>query len=118
MGQGVWSRITGSVPAGEKAEPDVNMHFAVINLSSHEDGKRSVETLKSGSGVIINGESLDKSAYQRVVDFMDGAAHVLSGQSIFLSDTVQAYVPASMEIIDEVGSFYGNLTTGKKRFDG
>jgi FtsZ-interacting cell division protein YlmF len=110
--------MTGSVSANEVPQTTENIRFAVFVLSSYEDGKRAAETMQTGSGMVINGENLDNPTYQRVVDFLDGAAHVLAGQSIFLSDTVQAYIPTNMEIIDEVGSYYGNLSTGKKRFDG
>jgi FtsZ-interacting cell division protein YlmF len=110
--------MTGSFSADEAPEPIENIRFVVFALSSYEDGKRSAEAMRAGSGVVINGENLDSATYQRVVDFLDGAAHVLGGMSRFVSDTVQIYVPATMEFVDEVGSYYGNLTSGKKRFDG
>ena len=83
--------------------------------SSHEDALKSADAMRSGSGVVINGEYLDEVGYRRVTDFLDGAAYVLGGTGRRVSDNVQVYVPAAMEIVDETVSYYGNLNTGKKR---
>lgn len=130
MEQGIWSKLVGKQSsagqsaAGEEGSGDSlknknneNYRFAVYMPTSHEDAMRSAETMKNGSGVVINGERLDSAGYQRVLDFLDGAAYVLGGKSRRVSDTVQVYVPASMEIEDDTPSYYGNLSTGKKRTD-
>ena len=67
--------------------------------------------------MVVNGESLDEMTFQRVLDFLDGAAHVLGVASRSVSGNVQVYAPPGMELVDEIGSYYGNLTPGKKRFD-
>lgn len=118
MGQGLWAKMKGSdtaEPSGERHEP---IRFAVFVLSSFEEGKLAAESMKSGCGVLINGEKLDEPTLRRVVDFLDGAAHVLGAFSRLVSEHVQLYVPAGIDIVDEVGSYYGNLTVGKRRFDG
>ena len=124
MGQGLWSKITGAFSTGpgdddggerRKNKEGNTVRFAVFMPSSQEDARQSVDALKSGSGVVINGESLDSAGYQRVMDFMDGAAYVLGGTGRPVSETVQVYGPSSMEIVDETVSYYGNLSTGKKR---
>lgn len=118
MGQGVWAKMTGAGSEEETREANDNFRFAVFVLSSPEDAKTAAAAMKTGSGVVINGENLDSLSYQRVVDFLDGASYMFGGESRCVSDCVQIYVPPQMEIVDEIGSFYGNLTTGKKRFDG
>jgi len=124
MGQGLWSKITGAFSTGQgddgagerrKNKEGNTVRLAVFMPSSQEDARQSVDALKSGSGVVINGESLDNGGYQRVMDFMDGAAYVLGGTGRPVSETVQVYGPSSMEIVDETVSYYGNLGTGKKR---
>ena len=124
MGQGIWSKMTGAFSSGQGEDDGADrrknkegnpVRFAVFMPSSQEDARQSVDALKSGSGVVINGESLDSAGYQRVMDFMDGAAYVLGGTGRPVSETVQVYGPSSMEIVDETVSYYGNLSTGKKR---
>ena len=56
-------------------------------------------------------------ATPKALDFLDGAAHVLGIVSRNVSGNVQIYAPAGMDVLDETGSYYGNLTPGKKRFD-
>ena len=127
MGQGIWSKMTGAFSSGQGEDDGADrrknkegnpVRFAVFMPSSQEDARQSVDALKSGSGVVINGESLDNAGYQRVMDFMDGAAYVLGGIGRPVSETVQVYAPSTMEIVDETVSYYGNLSTGKKRSDG
>ena len=130
MGQGLWSKMSGAISSGEQEEgaavdaaerkqgkPGENFRFAVYILSALEDGKRAADALKSGNGVVVNGENLDELTYQRALDFLDGAAHVLGIVSRNVSGNVQIYAPAGMDVLDETGSYYGNLTPGKKRFD-
>ncbi len=130
MEQGIWDRMTAMFTAGEqsvqggegsgdrrKSKTVENLRFTVFMPASHEEARQSADAMKNGSGVVINGEYLDSAGYQRVTDFLDGAAYVLGGMGRRVSDTVQVYVPASMEIVDETVSFYGNLNTGKKRTD-
>lgn len=127
MGQGIWSKMTGAFSSGQGEDDGADrrknkegspVRFAVFMPSSQEDARQSVDALKSGSGVVINGEKLDNAGYQRVMDFMDGAAYVLGGTGRPVSETVQVYGPSTMEIVDETVSYYGNLSTGKKRSDG
>lgn len=118
MGQGIWAKMTSAGSEVEAQEAVDNFRFAVFVLSSPEDGKTAAIAMKTGSGVVINGENLDSVSYQRVVDFLDGAIYILGGESRCVSGCVQVYVPPKMEIVDEVGSYYGNLTAGKKRLDG
>jgi FtsZ-interacting cell division protein YlmF len=130
MGQGLWSKVSGAFSNGEAATSEAeesaerkhgktsdNFRFAVYVLSSVDDGKRAADAMKSGNGVVINGEGLDELTYQRALDFLDGAAHVLGVSSRSVSGNVQVYSPPGMDVVDEIGSYYGNLTPGKKRFD-
>lgn len=130
MGQGLWSKVSGALSnsdaaadeAAESTERKKNktgdtFRFAVYVLTSLDDAKRAADSLNSGNGVVVNGESLDEMTFQRVLDFLDGAAHVLGVSSRSVSGNVQVYAPAGMEMVDEIGSYYGNLTPGKKRFD-
>jgi cell division inhibitor SepF len=130
MGQGLWSKFTALFSSaanaarddegsGDSRRPkaDEKVRFAVYMPSSHEEALRPAEAMKSGSGVVINGEYLDGAGYQRLMDFLDGAAYVLGGSGRRVSDTVQVYVPATMSIVDEGTSFYGKLTSGKTRSD-
>lgn len=129
MGQGLWSKVSGALSNGDAAADEAaeverkknktgdNFRFAVYVLTSLDDGKRAADALKSGNGVVINGESLDEMTFQRVLDFLDGAAHVLGVESRSVSGNVQVYAPPGMEVVDEISSYYGNLTPGKKRFD-
>ena len=130
MGQGIWAKVSGLFSIGEqpaageeessdrrKSKTADNLRFAVFMPASHEEALQSADALKNGSSVVINGEYLDSAGYQRVTDFLDGAAYVLGGTGRRISDTVQVYVTDSMEIVDETASFYGNLSTGKKRTD-
>ena len=129
MGQGLWSKVSGALSNGDasndeateidrkKNKTEEHFRFVVNALTSLDDGKRAVDALKSGSGVVVNGESLDEMTFQRVLDFLDGAAHVLGVVSRSVSGNVQVYAPPGMDVIDETGSYYGNLTSGKKRFD-
>jgi FtsZ-interacting cell division protein YlmF len=95
-----------------------NLRFAVYMPASYEDAARSADVMKNGSGVVINGENMDNAVYQRVIDFLDGAAYVLGGAGRRVSDTVQVYVPATVDVVDEtVSNYYGNLSAGKKRSD-
>ena len=128
MGQGFWSKVTGKFSAvddsvredegngaARKNKPEERVRFAVYMPSSREDVIRSADAMRNGSGVVINGEYLDGAGYQRVLDFLDGAAYVLGGSGRRVSDSVQVYVPASMAIIDEGTAYYGKLTSGKTR---
>ena len=124
MGQGIWSKMTGAFSSGQGEDDGADrrknkegnpVRFAVFMPSSQEDARQSVDALKSGRGVVINGEKLDNAGYQRVMDFMDGAAYVRGGTGRPVSETVQVYGPSTMEIVDETVSYYGNLSTGKKR---
>ena len=130
MGQGIWSKMSGALSGGETdagaaleaserkpGKASDNFRFAVYILSSLEDGKRAADSLKSGNGVVVNGENLDELTFQRALDFLDGAAHVLGIVSRNVSGNVQIYAPPGMDVLDETGSYYGNLTPGKKRFD-
>lgn len=129
MGQGFWTKITGAFAAGgQSAAGDEgeerrqgrqgnNPNFVIFMPSSHDDVMKSADAMRSGSGVVINGEYLDEVGYRRVTDFLDGAAYVLGGTGRRVSDNVQVYVPALMEIVDETVSYYGNLNSGKKRSD-
>ena len=129
MGQGLWSKVSGALSNGDAAEEttesaerkkikaEENFRFAVYALTSLDDGKRAADALRNGNGVVVNGESLDEMTFQRVLDFLDGAAHVLGVASRSVSGNVQVYAPPGMELVDEIGSYYGNLTPGKKRFD-
>lgn len=130
MVQGIWSKMGGMFSAGEpstqgedvssdrrKSNTADTLRFSVYMPASHEEGMRCADAMKSGSCVVINGESLDSGSYQRLTDFMDGAAYVLGGKGRRVSDTVQVYVTAPVEIVEEAASFYGNLSMGKKRTD-
>lgn len=129
MGQGLWSKVSGALSNGDAADEttesaerkkikaEENFRFAVYALTSLDDGKRAADALRNGNGVVVNGESLDEMTFQRVLDFLDGAAHVLGVASRSVSGNVQVYAPPGMELVDEIGSYYGNLTPGKKRFD-
>ena len=131
MGQGFWTKMTQrfSSEEGEETEEAAgndrrrgkeyeNARFAVYMPSSFEEALRPAEAMKNGSGVVINGERLDAVTYQRILDFLDGAAYVLGGSGRRVSDNVQVYAPSSMEIVDESVSYYGGLTTGKMRTNG
>ena len=85
MGQGLWSKMSGAISSGEQEEgaavdaaerkqgkPGENFRFAVYILSALEDGKRAADALKSGNGVVVNGENLDELTFQRALDFLDG----------------------------------------------
>ena len=129
MGQGLWSKVSGALSNGDAADEttesaerkkikaEENFRFAVYAMTSLDDGKRAADALRNGNGVVVNGESLDEMTFQRVLDFLDGAAHVLGVASRSVSGNVQVYAPPGMELVDEIGSYYGNLTPGKKRFD-
>lgn len=130
MGQGLWSKVSGAFSNSEAATSEAeesaerkhskasgNFRFAVYVLSSVDDSKRAADAMKSGNGVVINGEGLDEITYQRALDFLDGAAHVLGVSSRSVSGNVQVYAPPGTDVVDEIGSYYGNLTPGKKRFD-
>ena len=129
MGQGLWTKITGVFSAGSQSaagddgeerrqvRQGNNPNFVIFMPSSREDAMKSADAMRSGSGVVINGEYLDEVGYRRVTDFLDGAAYVLGGTGRRVSDNVQVYVPALMEIVDETVSYYGNLNPGKKRSD-
>ena len=129
MGQGLWSKVSGALSNGDAADEttesaerkkikaEENFRFAVYALTSLDDGKRAADALRNGNGVVVNGESLDEMTFQRELDFLDGAAHVLGVASRSVSGNVQVYAPPGMELVDEIGSYYGNLTPGKKRFD-
>ena len=126
MGQGIWTKITGAFSAGgqsaagddgeerRQVRQGNNANFVIFMPSSHEDALKSADAMRSGSGVVINGEYLDEVGYRRVTDFLDGAAYVLGGTGRRVSDNVQVYVPELMEIVDETVSYYGNLNPGKK----
>ncbi len=126
MGQGIWTKITGVFSAGgqsaagddgeerRQVRQGNNANFVIFMPSSHEDALKSADAMRSGSGVVINGEYLDEVGYRRVTDFLDGAAYVLGGTGRRVSDNVQVYVPELMEIVDETVSYYGNLNPGKK----
>ena len=131
MGQGIWYKMThvfSSQDQEEEAEETTNDHrrgkepgnvrFAVYMPSTFEEALRPAEAMKGGNGVVINGEQLDEGNYQRVLDFLDGAAYVLGGSGRRVSETVQVYVPSAMEIVDESISYYGGLTSGKTRNNG
>jgi FtsZ-interacting cell division protein YlmF len=126
--QGIWSKMTGMFTSGgqpcqsdggvsdrRKNNTADNYRFAIFLPSSREEAMLSADAMKSGSSVVINGEYLDSAGYQRVTDFLDGAAYVLGGMGQRVSETVQVYVPSSMEIVDDTLSYYGNLNSGKKR---
>jgi len=128
MGQGIWYKMTHlfSSTEAEETEEDVshdrrrgkepgNVRFAVYIPASFEEALRPAEAMKNGNGVVINGEHLDGVNYQRVLDFLDGAAYVLGGSGRRVSDNVQVYVPSTMEVVDESISYYGSLTPGKMR---
>ena len=129
MGQGILAKITGAFSAGgqsaakeegeetRQGRQGNNPSFVIFMPSSHDDVMKSADAMRSGSGVVINGEYLDEVGYRRVTDFLDGAAYVLGGAGRRVSDNVQVYVPALMEIVDETVSYYGNLNSGKKRSD-
>ena len=129
MGQGLWSKVSGALANGDAATDEAaeverkknktgdKFRFAVYVLTSLDDGKRAADALNSGNGVVVNGESLDEMTFQRVLEFLDGAAHVLGVSSRSVSGNVQVYAPPGMDMIDEMNSYYGNLTPGKKRFD-
>jgi len=130
MGKGIWSKMNSMFSTGDqsgkgdesgdryKGDPSAaSLRFAVYMPGSYDEAARSADAMKNGSGVVINGESLDSAAYQRVLDFLDGASYVLGGTGRRVSDTVQVYVPTSIEIVDDSVSFYGNLNTGKRRTD-
>ena len=124
MGQGIWSKMTGMFSNSgqsmrgedetENKKTGENQRFSVFMPSSHEDALRSADAMRSGSGIVINGEFLDREGYQRVTDFLDGAAYVLGGTGRRVSDSVQVYAPASMEIVDETAFYYRNMSVGKK----
>ena len=130
MGQGILTKLTGVFSGGgQSSERDADeerrsgrsgdsIQFAIFMPSSQEDALKSADAMKNGNGVVINGEYLDEVGYRRVTDFLDGAAYVLGGSGRRVSDNVQIYVPAFLEIVDETVSYYGNLNTGKKRSDG
>lgn len=128
MGRGLWSKMSSTFSGSETEAEAVaaerqsgktnnNFRFAVYNLSSPEDSKRAADAMKIGNGVVVNGENLDEIAFQRALDFLDGAAHVLGVVSRNVSGNVQVYTPAGMDVTDDAGSYYGNLTSGKKRLD-
>ena len=131
MGQGIWYKMTHLFSSQEQEEAEEetandrrrgkeagNVRFAVYMPSTFEEALRPAEAMKGGNGVVINGEQLDAGSYQRVLDFLDGAAFVLGGSGRRVSETVQVYVPSAMEIVDESVSYYGSLTSGKMRTNG
>lgn len=115
---GLWSKSKDTALSMDGQEQQDPVRFAVFVLSSFEEGKQAAESLKLGYGVLINGEKMDESTLRRVVDFLDGAAFVMGAASRLVSEHVQLYVPAGVDIVDEVSSYYGNLSVGKRRLDG
>lgn len=128
---GVWNKMTGMFSSSADEEQEertqdeprrglgpASARFAVYMPASFEEALRPAEAMRSGSGVVINGEHLNEETYRRVLDFLDGAAFVLGGSGRRVSETVQVYAPATMEIVDESVSYYGGLTAGKTRSHG
>ena len=91
------------------------MKLVVYIPASPEEASKAADAVKAGTCVVLNGEYLDDTARRRVFDFLDGAIYVLDGNSQRISDSVQLYVPSSVEISDESVLKYGGRPIGDSR---
>lgn len=83
------------------------MKLVVYIPASPEDARKAADALKTGTGVVLNGEYLEETARRRVIDFLDGAVYMIGGESQRISDTVQLYTPAGVDVSNESILRYG-----------
>jgi cell division inhibitor SepF len=88
------------------------MKLVVYIPASPEDARKAADAVKIGTGVVLNGEYLEETARRRVIDFLDGAVYVIGGESQRISDTVQLYTPAGVDVSNESILRYGGRPIG------
>lgn len=72
----------------------------VVKPKSYADGPAIADHLASGSTVVLNIESLDRSGAIRLIDFLMGAIHVLGGDMKSVTKTTLVFAPRNVGVTD------------------
>lgn len=103
-----------STPAPEQHRDisgDVKTHSFKMLLKEPEyfdECSRLVDALKMGTPVIINLRRLDEENARRSIDFMSGAACVLEGSVMRMSNSVFIFIPVSVDVITSTNGIREN----------
>ncbi|WP_190258858.1 cell division protein SepF [Pelotomaculum schinkii] len=78
------------------------VRVVVVEPRSFEEVKEITDNLKNRRPVILNLEQADAELARRVVDFVMGATYALSGSQQKVGNGVFLFVPANMDIANEL----------------
>jgi len=90
----------GAVISLQHAQRQVRV--VVVEPRAFEEVKEITDNLKNRRPVIVNLEQADAELARRVVDFVMGATYALSGSQQKVGNGVFLFVPANMDIANEL----------------
>ncbi len=80
--------------------------LAILVPTSYEDVmQEAVADLKDNAIVIINLESINAEAKQRIVDFMTGVAAVIEGRIKKIASSLYAVAPKNVDWINDIDDY-------------
>ena len=103
------SRKTYSPKRGQNEEEPTAMRMVLSRPEIIADAVAIADDLKQGKTVVLNLEKTENGNAQRIVDFLSGAAHVLSFQFKTVSNRTYVIIPKNADfsgdyILDDFGN--------------
>lgn len=111
------STHVASRPVGNSAVRPYTM--VVVSPHDYKDAEKIADHIKQGRPVVMNMESADADAAQRIVDFVQGVMYATDGHMDTVGDKIFLCAPNNMAVSKENFAAYaaGGLSDGVPRFD-
>ena len=93
--------------------------MVVVNPHDYKDAEKIADHIKQGRPVVMNMESADADAAQRIVDFVQGVMYATDGHMDTVGDKIFLCAPNNMAVSKEnFAAYAGGLSDGAvPRFD-
>ncbi len=88
-----------SVPV-RTSSGDKRVH--IINPRSFEDAREICDDLKNGGIIFMNYQGVNTDMAQRIMDYISGAAHLLNGQILQVTELTFIAAPGDTDIDDRI----------------
>lgn len=103
------SKITPIGKSQKKQVANTSMEVCVIKPTTIEEEIEIVDTILSGTTVLINMEGLNLEIAQRIIDFTSGATYAMHGSLQKVSNYIFLATPNGVDISGDIQTFVNAL---------
>lgn len=86
-------------------------HITICEPRIYSDAKGIAKQITSGDAVIVNFARVDEAQAQRIVDFLNGTAFAVGGESKRIGEEIFLCTPHNFEVTGDVAANLGNQFT-------